>query len=55
VLPLIDEDFWGEDDKVTVQENVMLEASFSEEEIKMAIFESYAKGALGLDSFSFMI
>jgi hypothetical protein len=54
VLPLIDEDFWGEDDKVTVQENVMLEASFSEEEIKMAIFESYAKGALGLDSFSFM-
>jgi hypothetical protein len=42
----LDEDFWGEDDKVTTLENEMLETSFTEDEIKVAIFESYAEGLL---------
>ena len=35
------EDFWDEGDKVTSQENELLEAPFSEEEIRLAVFESW--------------
>ena len=48
------ENFWEEEDKVTTSENELLEASFTEDEIKAAIFDSYAKGAPGPDGFSFL-
>lgn len=35
--------FWEEDDKVSTSENEILDAPFSEEEIKEAIFGSYAE------------
>jgi hypothetical protein len=41
------EEFWSSEDRVTLQENELLEAPFSEDEIKKAIFESYADGAPG--------
>jgi hypothetical protein len=50
----LDENFEGLEDKVTVDENKMLEASFTEKEIKTAIYESYAEGAPGPDGFSFL-
>ncbi|XP_066365111.1 uncharacterized protein [Miscanthus floridulus] len=40
------DDFWEEGDRVTIQENELLEAPFFEEEIRLAVFESYAEGAL---------
>jgi hypothetical protein len=39
---------------VTEEENSMLNAVFSEEEIRQAVFESYSEGAPGPDVFSFM-
>jgi rubrerythrin len=42
----IEEEFWEEDEKVTQEENDMLEASFSEAEIKNAIDDSYVEGLL---------
>jgi hypothetical protein len=50
----LDEELWSREDRVTLQENDLLEAPFSEDEIKKAIFESYADGAPGPDGFSFM-
>jgi hypothetical protein len=50
----LDEDFWEDEDKVTPEENQMLEAEFSEEEIKRAIDSSYSEGAPEPDDFSFM-
>jgi hypothetical protein len=46
--------FW-EGEKITDEENAALEADFSEQEVKAAIFESYAEGAPGLDGFSFLL
>jgi len=48
------ENFWDEGDKVTSQENELFEAPFSEEEIRLAVFESYAEGSPSPDGFSFM-
>lgn len=39
--------FWDPQDLVTTKENQMLEQPFSEEEIKAAVFGSYAAGAPG--------
>jgi hypothetical protein len=50
----LDENFWEENEKVSLEENQLLEAEFSEEEIKKAIDGSYAEGAPGPDGFSFM-
>jgi hypothetical protein len=50
----LDADFWDDDDKVSIQENELLEAPFSENEIRTAVFESYVDGASGPDGFSFM-
>lgn len=50
----LDSNFWGEEDKVTSTENELLEAPFTEEEIKEAVFGSYAEWALGPDGFSFL-
>jgi hypothetical protein len=49
----LDESFW-EEDKVTFSENETLEAPFSQEETRMAIFGSYAEGAPGPDRFPFL-
>jgi hypothetical protein len=50
----LDENFWEEDEKVTNEENQLLQAEFSKEEIKTAIDASYAEGAPRPDGFSFM-
>jgi hypothetical protein len=47
-------DFFSEEEKVKVDENEILSRSFSEEEIREAVFSSYADGALGRDGLSFM-
>jgi hypothetical protein len=47
-------DFFLEEEKIRAKENIMLESRFSEEEIKEAIFSSYANGAPGPDGLSFM-
>jgi hypothetical protein len=43
-----------EDEKVTKEENELLEEPFTEAEIKKAIDDSYAEGAPGPDGFSFL-
>jgi hypothetical protein len=48
------EAFWSEDEMVKIEENEALEADFSEEEIKKAVFDSYAEGAPGPDGLSFL-
>jgi hypothetical protein len=50
----LDEDFWGEEDKILPEENELLEAELTKKEIKKAIDESYAVGAPGPDGFSFL-
>jgi hypothetical protein len=46
--------FFSADERVKVDENEMLSRSFSEEEIREAVFSSYADGAPGPDGLSFM-
>jgi hypothetical protein len=47
-------DFFSDDEKVKVDENEMLSRSFSEEEIREAVFSSCADGTPGPDGLSFM-
>jgi hypothetical protein len=47
-------DFWEEGDRVTYEEREMLDAPFSEEEIKEVVFSSYADGAPGPDGPPFL-
>jgi hypothetical protein len=47
-------DFWETEDLVTQAENDTLDAPFSIEEIKEAVFSSYSDGAPGPDGLSFM-
>jgi hypothetical protein len=47
-------DFWDEGDLVNNEENSNLEKPFPEEEVKAAIFGSYANGAPGSDGMSFL-
>lgn len=37
------ETFWSDDEKVTEEENEWLDQEFTEEEIKSAVFQSYAE------------
>ena len=46
--------FWEDGDLVTEEENERLQSNFFEEEIKEAIFGSYAHGAPGPDGLSFL-
>lgn len=46
--------FWAEEEKVSLEENDCLEAPFTEEEVRDAIFGSYAEGAPDPDGFSFL-
>jgi hypothetical protein len=48
------DEFWGEEDKIFGDENDMLEAKLSKEEIHMVIKASYAEGAPCPDGFSFL-
>ena len=45
--------FFSDGEKVNTSENDILEAPFSEEEIKRAVFESYSDGAPGPDGVPF--
>ena len=46
--------FWDTGEKLTLEENNILEVPFSEQEIKEAVFSSYSDGAPGPDGFSFI-
>jgi hypothetical protein len=48
------DDFFSLEEKVTPQENIELEKEFSKEQIKNAVFGSYAEGAPGPDGVSFL-
>jgi hypothetical protein len=48
----MDENFWEEGEMISPEENEMLGASFSEEEIKKAIDGSYTEGASSPNEFS---
>lgn len=50
----LDPDFWDPTNIVTDEENELLAQPFSEEEIKEAVFSSYADGAPGPDGFPFL-
>lgn len=50
----LDDNFWDEIEKVTTEENELLQAPFSETEIKDALFNCYAEGAPGPDGLSFL-
>jgi hypothetical protein len=50
----LDEGFWKESEKVTPEENLILEGEITEEEIKRAIDSSYSEGAPRPDGFFFM-
>jgi hypothetical protein len=49
------DDFWEEGDNITTGENEILEPDFTEEEIRKAIFDSYAEGAPRPDGFFFSV
>ena len=48
------DDFWEAEDKVSAEYNEFLDAPFSEQEIKDAVFGSYAEGAPGPDGLPFI-
>ena len=50
----LENSFWNEEDKITSEENSWLESDFTEEEIKTAVFDSYADGAPGPDGLPFL-
>jgi hypothetical protein len=47
-------DFFSNEERIRLEENVPLESNFSWEEIKEVVFSSYADGAPGPDGLSFM-
>jgi uncharacterized glyoxalase superfamily protein PhnB len=49
-ISLVD-DFWHDSEKVSEAQNEMLNADFTEQDVKDSIFGSYAKGAPGPDGF----
>jgi hypothetical protein len=51
---ILKSNFFSDDEKITPEENTLLESSFSEAEIKEVVFSSYADGAPGPDGLSFM-
>jgi hypothetical protein len=48
------DDFWHDNEKVSDPQNEMLNADFTEQEVKDAIFGSYAEGAPGPDGLPFL-
>jgi hypothetical protein len=51
---ILQDTFFSEDEKVTMEENRMLGSAFTEKEVKIAAFGSYADGAPGPDGIPFM-
>ena len=51
---LLHRDFFSEEEKVTESENDTLQKPFTEEEVKEAVFSSYADGAPGPDGIPFL-
>lgn len=49
------ENFWSEIDKITQEENDILSAPFTKNEIKEAIFSCYVEGSLGPDALPFFL
>lgn len=47
-------DFFSDEELVSSEDNDLLQAPFSVEEVKLAVFGSYSDGALGPDGLSFM-
>jgi hypothetical protein len=50
----IDDNFFDDEEKMTVEENEGLEAIFTKEEVKIAVFGSYSDGAPSPDGLSFL-
>jgi hypothetical protein len=50
----LDSDFFSHNEKVSPEQNLNLEAPFTEQEVKKAVFDSYSDGAPGPDGISFM-
>jgi hypothetical protein len=50
----LQDNFFSDDEKVYVEENIMLGSAFTEEEVREAVFRSYVDGAPGPDGLSFM-
>jgi hypothetical protein len=50
----LQDNFFSDDEKVYVEENIMLGSAFTEEEVREAVFGSYVDGAPGPDGLSFM-
>ena len=46
--------FWDPEDKVSDEQNAFLHVDFTEQEVKEAVFSSYAEGAPGPDGLSFL-
>jgi hypothetical protein len=49
----IDQEFFSREEKVSAEENDILEEVFSEQEIKKVVFESYPEGGLALMGYLF--
>jgi hypothetical protein len=47
--------FWGEEEKISGEENNSLYRVISEEEVREAVFSSHAEGAPGPDGFTFLL
>ena len=50
----LDDDFWDPSEKVSNEYNRKLEANINEEDVRAAVFGSYAEGAPGPDGFPFL-
>lgn len=50
----LENSFWKDEEKITGEENLWTESSFTEEEIRSAVFDSYADGAPGSDGLTFL-
>jgi hypothetical protein len=48
------DDFFSKNEKAIVEENIMLESVFTEEELKEVVFGSFADGGPSPDGLSFM-
>jgi hypothetical protein len=49
------EDFFSEEKNVSPRENIELEQKFTENEIREAVYGSYAEGAPGTDGLPFFV
>jgi hypothetical protein len=50
----LQDNFFSDDEIVSVEENIMLGRAFTEEKVREVVFGSYVDGAPGLDGLSFM-